>query len=104
VEQIENRQRIDQTVRKSLANEVITALPAGYDQQLGKRFTGGAELPGGQWQTIALSSQRFSTVRSADRIVVLGNGRLLEVGTHAELISRAGRYAELFSLQAQGYQ
>jgi ATP-binding cassette, subfamily B, bacterial len=147
VEQIENRARIEAAAHKSLADEVVAGLPAGYDQQLGRRFTGGAELSGGQWQKIALAraympeaeiivldeptaaldaqseydtflrfveltrdkttviiSHRFSTVRMADRIAVLGNGQLLELGTHAELIARAGLYAELFNLQAQGYQ
>jgi ATP-binding cassette, subfamily B, bacterial len=147
VEQIENRARIEAAAHKSLADEVVAGLPAGYDQQLGRRFTGGAELSGGQWQKIALAraympeaeiivldeptaaldaqseydtflrfveltrdkttviiSHRFSTVRMADRIAVLSNGQLLELGTHAELMARAGLYAELFNLQAQGYQ
>jgi ATP-binding cassette subfamily B protein len=147
VEEIDNQARIEQAAHKSLADEVIAGLPAGYAQQLGKRFAGGSELSGGQWQKVALGraympeaeiivldeptdaldaqaeydtflrfielvraktaviiSHRFSTVRMADRIMVLGNGRLLEVGTHAELMARAGLYAELFNLQAQGYQ
>ena len=147
VEEIDNQARIEQAAAKSMADEVIAALPQGYIQQLGKRFTGGAELSGGQWQKIALAraymadaeiivldeptaaldaqseyetflrfveltqnktaviiSHRFSTVRMADRIAVLGNGALLEVGSHAELMARGGLYAELFNLQAQGYQ
>jgi ATP-binding cassette subfamily B protein len=51
-----------------------------------------------------LISHRFSTVRMADRILVLENGQLLEVGSHEELLARDGRYAELFRLQARGYQ
>ncbi|MFF0268877.1 ABC transporter ATP-binding protein [Kribbella sp. NPDC004536] len=51
-----------------------------------------------------LISHRFSTVRSADLIVVLENGRVTEQGTHAELMRRDGTYAELYSLQAAGYR
>lgn len=49
-------------------------------------------------------SHRFSTVRLANRIIVLENGGVLEEGTHAELVARGGRYAELFSLQAEAYR
>ncbi|HZX04465.1 ABC transporter ATP-binding protein [Kribbella sp.] len=51
-----------------------------------------------------LISHRFSTVRSADLIVVLENGRVAEQGTHEELMSRRGTYAELYNLQAAGYR
>jgi ATP-binding cassette subfamily B protein len=51
-----------------------------------------------------LISHRFSTARLADRILVLDNGTLLESGTHQELLKADGRYAELFKLQAMGYQ
>lgn len=51
-----------------------------------------------------LISHRFSTVITADRIVVLEDGQVLEQGTHRELLELGGRYAELFTLQAQGYQ
>lgn len=50
-----------------------------------------------------LISHRFSTVRSADVIVFLEGGRAVEVGSHAELMTRGGTYAELFSLQAAAY-
>ncbi len=50
-----------------------------------------------------LVSHRFSTVRSADLIVVLDHGRVLETGSHAELVSAGGTYAELFELQARAY-
>jgi ATP-binding cassette, subfamily B, bacterial len=49
-------------------------------------------------------SHRFSTVRIADRIAVLRDGRVTELGTHEELVARGGRYAELFELQAAGYR
>ncbi|HEV8019050.1 MAG TPA: ABC transporter ATP-binding protein [Steroidobacteraceae bacterium] len=51
-----------------------------------------------------LISHRFSTVRMADQIVVLNRGRIVERGTHAELMSLNGRYAQLFTLQARGYR
>ena len=49
-------------------------------------------------------SHRFSTVRMADHIIVLGAGKILERGTHAELLAKGGRYATLFNLQAEGYR
>jgi ABC-type multidrug transport system fused ATPase/permease subunit len=57
-----------------------------------------------QDQIAILISHRFSTVRMADRIVVLEKGEIVEQGSHAELLAAAGRYAYLFSLQAAGYQ
>ena len=53
---------------------------------------------------VFLISHRFSTVRMADKIVVIEQGELLETGTHEELLKANGRYATLFSLQAQGYR
>jgi ATP-binding cassette subfamily B protein len=49
-------------------------------------------------------SHRFSTVRMADRIIVLKLGQVIEDGSHAELLASGGLYAELFSLQAEGYR
>lgn len=54
-------------------------------------------------RSVLMISHRFSTVRLADRILVMADGRIVEHGTHAELISLGGRYAELFHLQAKGY-
>ncbi|WP_051466576.1 ABC transporter ATP-binding protein [Actinomadura oligospora] len=54
-------------------------------------------------RTVLLISHRFSTVRTADRIVVLRSGRVAEQGTHDELMATGGLYAELFTLQARGY-
>jgi ATP-binding cassette subfamily B protein len=51
-----------------------------------------------------LISHRFSTVRMADRILVLQGGELIEQGTHEQLLAKGGLYAELFTLQAKGYQ
>jgi len=55
-------------------------------------------------KTAVIISHRFSTVRMADRIMVLKGGRILEIGSHEELLSNEGLYAELFELQAAGYQ
>ena len=55
-------------------------------------------------QMVVLISHRFSTVRMADKIVVMAGGELIEQGTHEELLKLGGRYARLFSIQAAGYQ
>ena len=51
-----------------------------------------------------LISHRFSTVRMADRILVLRAGELIEAGTHEQLVAQGGLYADLFQLQAAGYR
>ena len=122
------------------AEPVIEQLADGFDTVLGKMFTGGVDLSGGQWQKIGLArafmsqaqvlildeptaavdaiaehdlferfrqltqgkmtflvSHRFSTVRMADRIVVLKDGEIVEVGTHTELIENQGLYEEMFA-------
>ncbi len=53
---------------------------------------------------VVLVSHRFSTVRMADEILVLQGGRIIERGGHAELLARGGRYARLFTLQAEAYR
>ena len=147
VEALEDDGRVREAARRSLADAVASRLEKGYDQMLGRRFDGGVELSGGEWQKIALGraymrdaqvlildeptasldaraeyevflrfaeltkgrmavliSHRFSTVRMADRILVLQGGELVDQGTHEELVARGGLYAELFSLQAAGYR
>jgi ABC-type multidrug transport system fused ATPase/permease subunit len=55
-------------------------------------------------QMVVLISHRFSTVRMADKIIVMANGRIIEQGSHEQLLAADGRYAHLFSLQAAGYR
>jgi ATP-binding cassette subfamily B protein len=147
VEAMTDDARIRDAARRGMADEVINALPNGYEQLIGRRFKQGVDLSGGQWQKIAIAraymrdaqvmildeptaaldarsefevfqrfkelsdnrtavliSHRFSSVRMADRILVLADGRIEASGTHAELMTQGGRYAELFELQAAGYR
>ena len=83
----------------SILDEPTAALDARAEYEVFQRF---AELTNGR--TAVLISHRFSTVRMADRILVLEKGELLEVGSHEELLANGGKYAELFYLQAQGYK
>jgi len=82
-----------------ILDEPTAALDAKAEAEVFARFKG---LASGK--TAVIISHRFSTVRMADRILVLENGAILEAGTHAELVARKGRYAELFELQAAGYR
>lgn len=82
-----------------ILDEPTAALDARAEFEVFKRFS---ELTKGK--TAVIISHRFSTVRMADRILVLKNGEKLELGTHEELLQANGLYAELFRLQAQGYQ
>lgn len=147
VEAMRDDARIRDAAHRALADEVIEALPDGYEQLIGRRFKTGVDLSGGQWQKIAIAraymrdaqvmildeptaaldaraefevfqrfkelsaqrtavliSHRFSSVRMADRILVLADGRIEASGTHAQLMEEGGRYAELFELQAAGYR
>jgi ATP-binding cassette subfamily B protein len=82
-----------------ILDEPTSALDARAEYEVFQRF---AELTSGK--TAVLISHRFSTVRMADSILVLDKGELLELGSHHELLQQHGRYAELFNLQAMGYQ
>jgi len=147
IERLEDEARIREAAQRSLADAVAGRLEHGYDQMLGRRFDGGVDLSGGEWQKVALGraymrdaqvlildeptasldaraeyevflrfaeltkgrmavliSHRFSTVRMAERILVLQGGELIDQGTHDELVTRGGLYAELFGLQAAGYR
>jgi ATP-binding cassette subfamily B protein len=80
-------------------DEPTAALDARAEYEVFKRFK---ELSAGKMAL--LISHRFSSVRMADRIVVLGEGLLEAIGTHEELLAQGGRYKELFELQAAGYR
>jgi len=55
-------------------------------------------------KTVIIISHRFSTVRNADRIIVLDKGKIIEQGSHEDLLKNDGKYAHAFKLQAKGYQ
>jgi ATP-binding cassette subfamily B protein len=82
-----------------ILDEPTAALDAKAEAEVFARFKGLA-----QGKSAVIISHRFSTVRMADRILVLDNGAILEEGSHEELIAHKGRYAELFELQAAGYR
>ncbi len=147
IEYLSDDKRIQAAAQKSLADGVIAQLAGRYEQMLGRRFEGGVDLSGGEWQKLALAraylrdaqvlildeptaaldaraefevfqrfnelttgkmalfiSHRFSTVRMAERIIVLENGSISEEGSHSQLMSRGGTYAEMFELQAASYR
>src|SRR5665213_677311 len=82
-----------------ILDEPTSSLDARAEYQVFQRF---AVLSKGK--TAILISHRFSTVRMANRILVLDKGQIIEVGSHEELIKKNGHYAELFTLQAKGYK
>lgn len=82
-----------------ILDEPTSALDARAEYDVFQRF---ADLTNGK--SAVLISHRFSTVRMADRILVLNKGELIEIGSHEELLLKGGRYAELFDLQAMGYR
>ena len=147
IAELRNTDLLMDAAHKSQADDVIARLPLGYEQMLGRRFEGGVDLSGGEWQKLALAraylrdaqllildeptaaldarsefevfrrfaelttgktalfiSHRFSTVRMADRIVVLDDGAVVEEGNHQQLVRFGGRYAEMFAMQAASYR
>jgi len=147
IEALEDRPRIIGASEKSGAHSIINTLPQKYDTVLGRWFSKGRDLSGGEWQKIALArafmrdcevivldeptaaldaenelrvfqqfrklteekiaviiSHRFSTVRMADRIFVIEEGRVTEEGSHDALLALGGLYAKLFTLQAESYK
>jgi ATP-binding cassette subfamily B protein len=82
-----------------ILDEPTAALDARAEFEVFQRFK---ELSKGK--TAVLISHRFSSVRMADRILVLADGKVEAQGTHEELVAQAGRYTELFELQAAGYR
>jgi ATP-binding cassette subfamily B protein len=80
-------------------DEPTSALDSEAEYEIFRRF---GELMEGR--IAVLISHRFSTVRMADRIVVLSAGKIIELGSHAELVQMDGAYARLFNLQAEGYR
>ncbi len=81
-----------------ILDEPTASIDAEAEHELFRRFKALAAD-----RTAIIISHRFSTVRLADRIAVLHGGRIVELGSHRELLEQGGRYAHLFRLQAQGY-
>lgn len=146
IDRLDDAAAIADAARRAGAEKIIDNLPNGWDTVLSRRFEGGADLSGGEWQRIALArammaasgdigvlvldeptanldvrseaelygrfleltqglttiviSHRFSTVRQADRICVLEDGRAIEQGNHESLLASDGLYAHMFRLQA----
>lgn len=139
--------RVRHAARLAGAEGIAARLACGYDTPLTRRFDGGVDLSGGEWQKVALArgfvrdaaviildepsatldaeaehelfqrfrrlvagrtalliTHRFSTVRMADRILVLHEGCIVEAGTHAELAARRGHYATMLALHASRYR
>jgi ATP-binding cassette subfamily B protein len=145
---------VEAALERAHAADVVGRLSDGLATQLGKSYTEGTELSGGQWQKLALGrammrelplvlildeptsaldaeaehalferyaegarrvgqatggitvlvSHRFSTVRMADQIVVVADGKVVEAGPHARLMRNRGLYSELYKLQASAYE
>lgn len=87
-----------------MLDEPTAALDAETEHALFERYAAAARTGHGDGRITILVSHRFSTVRMADLIVVLDGARLLEVGSHDDLIASGGRYAELYGIQAAAYR
>ncbi|MBI3973727.1 MAG: ABC transporter ATP-binding protein [Chloroflexi bacterium] len=87
-----------------ILDEPTTALDPHAEHALFERFAAAARNGKSQGAVTLLISHRFSTVRLADHIVVLDQGRVVEQGSHANLIRRRGLYAELYGVQASAYR
>ena len=86
-------------------DEPTASLDAHAEQALFERYAAAAAGYAGAAGTVTLLvSHRFATVRTADLIIYLEGGRAIEAGSHDELMAAGGQYAELFTLQAQGYR
>jgi ATP-binding cassette subfamily B protein len=85
-------------------DEPTAALDAETEHALFERYAAAARGCSGEGRLTILVSHRFSTVRMADLIVVLDGARLVEVGTHEELMAKGGQYAELYGIQAAAYR
>ena len=86
-------------------DEPTAALDAETEHALFERYAAGARRSADEQGRITiLVSHRFSTVRMADLIVVLDGARVVEVGTHEDLVARGGQYAELYGIQAAAYR
>lgn len=146
VEQLTNRDIIEDASKKAGSHEFVSKLPKEYDTILGKTFDEGVDLSGGEWQNLAIArafmsesqilfldeptaaldafgeaalydrfarltedktvvfiSHRFSTVRMADTIVVVEDGKIIEQGSHDELMNLDGKYRLMFTTQAERY-
>jgi ATP-binding cassette subfamily B protein len=87
-----------------ILDEPTAALDAETEHALFERYAAAARSPEASGRITILVSHRFSTVRMADLIAVLDGARLVELGTHEELIAKRGQYAELFGIQAAAYR
>jgi ATP-binding cassette subfamily B protein len=87
-----------------ILDEPTAALDAETEHALFERYAAAAREPDAHGRITVLVSHRFSTVRMADLIVVLDGSTVVESGTHEQLMTRQGRYAELYRIQAQSYQ
>ncbi|MBA3289278.1 MAG: ABC transporter ATP-binding protein, partial [Acidimicrobiia bacterium] len=85
-------------------DEPTAALDAETEHALFEQYADAARSAKASGRITVLVSHRFSTVRMADLIVVLDGSRVVEVGTHEDLLARAGTYADLFTIQASAYR